>query len=1065
MAIDTSLYGRLQRLFGTSVIIRNVGGNQLKAIDLDNVQSYGNKQSNGLMDKYGRIHSVHYASLYDYPSNYSTLKPQLYRDYETMDTDAIISSALDVLADECTLKNENREILQIRSSDDKIQSILYNLFYDILNIEYTLWPWIRNMCKYGDHYVYLRIKEGYGIYNVLPMPPHDINRHEGENPEKPDEVFFTLGPDGQGSGVQYNRDLKNRYENFEIAHFRLLSDTRYLPYGRAYIEPARKIYKQLSLMEEAMMIHRIMRAPEKRVFYINIGAIPPNEVEQFMKKTVDKMKKTPFVDPQTGEYNLKYNMMNALEDYYIPVRGGDATTRIDTAKGLEYNAIEDVNYLRDKLLASLKIPKAFFGYEKDLNGKCIHPDTNISLLNGSVKTIKEIAELFENDKNVDLWTYSYDFVENRVVPGKIVTAQKTRLNAQLVRVHIDNGTYVDTTPDHGFILEDGTRIDAQDLKSGDSLRTINKKLKNIKGKKTSTYEQVYQPNTKSWEWTHKMVSSYFSGSIENNGRTEDGKFDQNKLIVIHHKDFNRYNNNPSNLERLTWKDHYDIHSKNSKMTIFSEESIKKAIETKQTDEYRKKASEARSKFLNENQEHKYTLVNSWMARTHEERKSIIRSGLSKERSEKIIKNNRERNSYIKLAEGYAKKFPNGRPDLQKNNSVRYIDRPNYDFIKNVAIENKNNIRTLKDLSNLCKYDCRIIKEVINNNDYTVNEFLNEYIGFCTGRPKNLKLNRIIEIANGCKDENHFYSISGYTKKSLKRLIGDYKKFLNEHLGVYFNHKVLFVEWLEDRVDTYNMEVYDYNENHNYLLFNDIVIKNSTLAAEDIRFGRTIQRLQSIVVSELTRIALIHLYVQGYTDERLTNFELGLTTPSIIYEQEKIALWKEKVSLAQDLVASNLVSSDWIYDKIFEFSEDQVSEMRDLIAEDKKRIFRLTQIENEGNDPSESGESYGTPHDLASLYGRDRLKDGGLPDGFDETKVVGRPKEKSSIYGTQDSAFGRDAIGKKEMNAPMDTNPLRHNFRGGSPLSLKEIKEINIFLGKGSKENENNLLSESNIKDL
>jgi len=609
MAIDTSLYGRLQRLFGTSVIIRNVGGNQLKAIDLDNVQSLGNKQSNGLMDKYGRIHSVHYASLYDYPSNYSTLKPQLYRDYETMDTDAIISSALDILSDECTLKNENHEILQIRSSDDRIQSILYNLFYDILNIEYTLWPWIRNMCKYGDHYVYLRIKEGYGIYNVLPMPPHDINRHEGEDPEKPDEVFFTLGPDGQGSGVQYNRDLKNRYENFEMAHFRLLSDTRYLPYGRAYIEPARKIYKQLSLMEEAMMIHRIMRAPEKRVFYINIGAIPPNEVEQFMKKTVDKMKKTPFVDPQTGEYNLKYNMMNALEDYYIPVRGGDATTRIDTAKGLEYNAIEDVNYLRDKLLASLKIPKAFFGYEKDLNGK------------------------------------------------------------------------------------------------------------------------------------------------------------------------------------------------------------------------------------------------------------------------------------------------------------------------------------------------------------------------------------------------------------------------------------------------------------------------STLAAEDIRFGRTIQRLQSIVVSELTRIALIHLYVQGYTDERLTNFELSLTTPSIIYEQEKIALWKEKVSLAQDLVASNLVSSDWIYDRIFEFSEDQVSEMRDLIAEDKKRIFRLTQIENEGNDPSESGESYGTPHDLASLYGRDRLKDAGLPDGYDETKVVGRPKEKSSIYGTQDSAFGRDAIGKKEMNAPMDTNPLKHNFKGGSPLSLKERKEINIFLGKGEKENEKDLLSESNIKDL
>jgi hypothetical protein len=242
---------------------------------------------------------------------------------------------------------------------------------------------------------------------------------------------------------------------------------------------------------------------------------------------------------------------------------------------------------------------------------------------------------------------------------------------------------------------------------------------------------------------------------------------------------------------------------------------------------------------------------------------------------------------------------------------------------------------------------------------------------------------------------------------------------------------------------------------------------ATLAAEDIRFGRTIERLQSIVVSELTRIALIHLYVQGYTDERLTNFELGLTTPSIIYQQEKIALWKEKVGLAQDLVSSNLVSSDWIYDRIFEMSEDQVAEMRDLIIEDKKRIFRLTQIENEGNDPYESGESYGTPHDLASLYGRDRLKDEGLPDGFDETDPVGRPVKNISMYGTQDSPFGRDAIGSKEMGSQVNLGPEKVTFKGGSPLSLKENdrSKINIFLGKKNEDGEKHLLSESNIKDL
>ena len=135
------------------------------------------------------------------------------------------------------------------------------------------------------------------------------------------------------------------------------------------LENGRRLWKQLSLMEDAMLIHRIMRAPENRMFYINVGSIPPNEVEQFMQKTINGMKKTPYVDPQTGQYNLKFNMQNMMEDFYLPVRGGDSATKIETTKGLEYNGIEDVNYLRDKLFAALKVPKAFMGYEKDLTGK------------------------------------------------------------------------------------------------------------------------------------------------------------------------------------------------------------------------------------------------------------------------------------------------------------------------------------------------------------------------------------------------------------------------------------------------------------------------------------------------------------------------------------------------------------------------------------------------------------------------------------------------------------------------------------------------------------------------
>ena len=122
-------------------------------------------------------------------------------------------------------------------------------------------------------------------------------------------------------------------------------------------------------MEDAMLIHRIMRAPEKRIFKIDVGNIPPREVEQFMQKIINKMKKTPVIDQSTGEYNLKYNMESVTEDYFLPVRGGDSGTEIDTLPGLSNNdQIDDIEYLKNKLMASLRIPKAFLGYEEGLSG-------------------------------------------------------------------------------------------------------------------------------------------------------------------------------------------------------------------------------------------------------------------------------------------------------------------------------------------------------------------------------------------------------------------------------------------------------------------------------------------------------------------------------------------------------------------------------------------------------------------------------------------------------------------------------------------------------------------------
>ena len=426
---DKSVFSRLRRLFSTDVIIRNVGGNQLKVIDSSTIQQMCSIETNSLVDRYNRIYTTAPSSLLgrQFSFNYQWLRPQLYSEYDVMDTDAICASALDIVADEATLKNDMGEVLQIRSANEDIQKILYNLFYDVLNIEFNCWMWIRQMCKYGDFFLKMEIAEKYGVYNVIPYTAFHIERQEGYNQENPSEIRYRYSPDGiisdstgmygTGYGGGGAEDNGIFFDNYEMAHFRLITDVNYLPYGRSYLEPGRKLFKQYSLMEDAMLIHRIARAPEKRVFYMNVGAIPPNEIEAFMQKTISQMKRTPYMDEKTGEYNLKYNMQNMLEDFYIPVRGNDTTTRIDTTKGLDYDGIQDVEYLRNKLFAALKIPKAFLGYEEGVEGKSTLASMDVRF----ARTVERVQRIVESEltKIALVHLYSQGFTDEQLVDFRL----------------------------------------------------------------------------------------------------------------------------------------------------------------------------------------------------------------------------------------------------------------------------------------------------------------------------------------------------------------------------------------------------------------------------------------------------------------------------------------------------------------------------------------------------------------------------------------------------------------------------------------------------------------------
>ena len=428
---DTTLFGRLRRLFATNVIVRNVGGKKLKIADTDQVQK---QVKSHLVDRYTKLHN----NLDLVGTGYSTVhqimaaRLALFKDYESMDSDPIISSALDIYSDESTMKGEYGDVVKIHSDNNNIKDILHNLFYDIMNIEFNLWPWVRNMVKYGDFFLHLDISEKYGITNVVPLSPYEVIRSEGEDPENPYYTKFYL-ESIEGAHPYFGQraaSSKNKveFENFQVAHFRLANDSNFLPYGKSMIESTRKIWKQLTLMEDAMLIHRIMRAPSKRVFKIDIGNIPPAEVDNYMQRIINKMKKTPVIDEATGEYNLKYNIQNLTEDFFMPVRGGDSGTEINELGGIDYDSTEDIEYLKNKLLASLRVPKAFLGFDENVGGKATLAAEDVRF----ARTIERIQRIIVSEltKIAVVHLYSQGYTDADLVNFELELASPSTMYEQ-----------------------------------------------------------------------------------------------------------------------------------------------------------------------------------------------------------------------------------------------------------------------------------------------------------------------------------------------------------------------------------------------------------------------------------------------------------------------------------------------------------------------------------------------------------------------------------------------------------------------------------------------------------
>jgi pyrimidine operon attenuation protein/uracil phosphoribosyltransferase len=303
--------------------------------------------------------------IYQHSVYYETTRLASYADFEGMEFFPEISAALDIMMEESTTLNSENKMVTIFSESKRVRRILEDLFFNRLDIHTSLPMWTRNTCKYGDNFLFLNIDSEEGIMGVKQLPNIEIARKEnegfGENSmnmdtDKFNPVKFVWG----------QRDIE--FNAWQVAHFRLLGDDRRLPYGTSMLEKARRIWKQLLLSEDAMLIYRVTRAPERRIFKIYVGNIDEQDVPAYVNKIANNFKRSAVIDQKTGQIDTRYNQMAQDQDYFIPVRDVNAPSPIETLAGAtNLSEIADIQYLQKKLFTALRVPKPFLGFE-EVNG-------------------------------------------------------------------------------------------------------------------------------------------------------------------------------------------------------------------------------------------------------------------------------------------------------------------------------------------------------------------------------------------------------------------------------------------------------------------------------------------------------------------------------------------------------------------------------------------------------------------------------------------------------------------------------------------------------------------------
>lgn len=1027
----------------------------------------------------------------------------MYRDADLMDAFPEIGAALDIVSEEASITNGgDGMVVHVSSKSERVKGILEDLFVNRLNLQLTAQMIIRAMAKYGNQFMLLNIDRKNGVMGWKQLPVFNVERIENgiQNPYGAGASIAVNGVnsiDPSDLSTQFvwldDNNSQVPFREWQVAHFRLLSNSLYLPYGCSYLNAARRHWRMLSLMEDLMLIYRLERSIERRVYKIYVGAIDDADIPAYIEQVANEFKRTPIIDPMTGQVDLRKNI--------LPV----------------------------------------------------HKDTPIPLLDGRTITIEQLAKEYEEGK--ENYVYSVQDKTLQIVPGKVVWCGKNYTAEKLVKITLDDETYTIMAPEHEIIMRDGSKKRADEVREGESVMPLYRKDKKMSPSTNLEYEQVYNPNNGKYEFTHRLVGKEISKTQEQTvihhkdfNRHNNSPLNLQWMGWKEHRDYHLSLNTCERIRQIRreggqkrWMDAEFRNRAQRNMTIQFDQYVWDEIE-KAVVRGEVYSQNTMIRYINDNLIDYLKTINNChkLIRYGKVTKPLVKARLK----DRGYVTSEEYLSY--LDDKYHLESHNKRlQEQRRQTAIKYHVIANFKEPWYLNAKRSQCVRHKISESNRKRAALGAYQKVADSNRIKFDDYVWSQI-------RQGILSHMITCATELYDYvnteliGHLLDINGskrlhecrcVNKKAILKRIKEKYGFAttNEYIeAIRKNHKILKVEWVGGD-DVYCMTVQGLKgeeDRHNFALCsinadgswnrNGIFVSNcvdqdlfipvrdpaaptpidtlapaqnltamddikfvqnkvltalripktflnfeenagdgKNLALMDIRFTRTINRIQQAFLMELTRVASIHLFLLGFDDE-LTNFTLSMNNPSTQAEQLEIENMQKKIDAVRDAVSDPgnglpVMSLMRALREIMKWSDKQIKENFEEIRLEKgiaAELEKTPQIIQRTGVFDKVDRIYGEP---GAEYIQDQQGQGGMGDAMSGSGGMGGGPAPS-----MDSGSDLDGLGAPGADDTGDITGQEGSMPTGEmPIGDEENQQQQPMESKSKKKP---LINESKVLD-